>query len=238
MKPEEQPPPFPASGIELQPAFSPGDIEVRSFAIIDAEVPEPRSFTSVAWPVARRIIHAAGDISLASVLHIPEPAVLAGLAALRSGAAIFTDTAMARAGIPMRRLEPLGCSVQCVLDLPLVEEEARRHGTTRVHAGFALLGERLGGSIAVVGNAPTGVLAILEYLDAGGPPPALVIGMPVGFVNAAESKELLLERPDVHSFVLRGRRGGSPLASAAVNALAVLLADEDGRRDPMRWAGK
>lgn len=226
---------FPSSGIELQPAFSPGGIEARSFSIIDAEVPEPKSFTRLAWPVARRIIHAAGDISLANDLHIPEPAVLAGLEALRRGSPIFTDTAMARVGIPMRRLEPLGCTIECVLDLPRLEEEARQSATTRVSAGFSLVGERLGGSIAVVGNAPTGILALLAHLEAGGPPPALIIGMPVGFVNAAESKELLLRRTNMHSIVVRGRRGGSPLAAATVNALAVMLADEQGRPDSMRW---
>ena len=226
---------FASSEVRLDPASAPGDIEARSFAIIEAEIPHPRPFSGHAWQVARRIIHAAGDISLLPDLVLPDEAVAAGLRALACGATIFTDTEMARSGMPLRRLAPLGCAVECVLDRPGLAEEAKRLGKTRVRAGFALLGERISGSVIVAGNAPTALLAVLDYLEKGGTPPALVIGMPVGFVNAAESKELLLRCPLVPSLVLRGRRGGSPLAAAAVNALAAILAEEAGRSDPLRW---
>ena len=210
--------------IRLDSSSTPTAIEERSFAIIEAEVGEPRPFSGKAWLVARRLVHSAGDLSLLNDLHLPEAAVEAGLAALRRGAPVFTDTEMARAGMPPRRLEPLGVTVSCILSRPGLAEEASRRGVTRARAGMEALGNSLGGAVIAIGNAPTALLALLDLLDAGAPPPALVIGMPVGFVNAAEAKELLLRRPHIPSLVVRGRRGGSPLAAAAVNALATMAA--------------
>ena len=199
----------------------PDDIEARSFVIIDGEIPEPRPFTGHAWEIARRLVHASGDISLPGDLYLPEDAVRRGVRALRRGCSIFTDTRMASSGIPTRRLTPLNCSVRCLLDLPGVADKARSDNITRTRAAMLLAGEALADSIVAIGNAPTALLTLLELLDEGLPEPALIIGMPVGFVNAAESKELL-----VHSghpcLALRGRKGGSPLAAAAVNALAVI----------------
>jgi precorrin-8X/cobalt-precorrin-8 methylmutase len=223
--------------VELDPASAPGEIEARSFALIEEEVGPARPFSGPAWLVARRIVHAAGDLSLLEDLVLPESALAAGLAALAGGAALFTDTEMALAGIVRRRLTPFGCAAQCVLSRPGLAQEAARLGVTRSFAGFAALGPRLGGSVAVVGNAPTALLALLRHVGNGGSPPALVVGMPVGFVNAAEAKELLLQCPALPSLVLRGRRGGSALASAAVNALLVLLAEKAGLADPLRWTG-
>lgn len=207
-------------------ACTPDAIETRSFAIIDAEAGEKKPFTGDAWTVARRLVHAVGDMSLLDSLLLPDDAVAAGVAALRAGRPVFTDTEMARAGIPMRRMEPLGVAVSCILSFPGLAEEAERLGTTRAHVGMMALGSRLGGAVVVVGNAPTALLALLKYVDAGGMPPALVIGMPVGFVNAAEAKELLLQYPSLHSLVVKGRRGGSSLAAAAVNALATIALKE------------
>jgi precorrin-8X/cobalt-precorrin-8 methylmutase len=204
--------------IVLDSCQTPDSIEARSFAIIDAEFGPEKPFSGNAWSVARRLIHAAGDCSLAERLVLPEAAIAAGMDALSNGAVIYTDTEMARAGMPLRRLTPLGCRVECILAPPGTAPA----GQTRAYAGVAALGERLGGSIFAVGNAPTALLALFDHLDRGGPAPALVVGMPVGFVNAAESKELLLRR-NVHSLVVRGRRGGSPLAAAAINALATLV---------------
>ncbi|MDR1359848.1 MAG: precorrin-8X methylmutase [Deltaproteobacteria bacterium] len=221
----------------MDPASAPGDIEARSFAIIEQELGPERPFFGPAWLVARRIAHAAGDLSLLGDLVLPEKALAAGLSALAAGACIFTDTEMALAGIPRRRLEVFGCTAQCVLSRPDLEAEAAGLGVTRAFAGFAALGSSLGGSVAVVGNAPTAILSLLRHVAAGGPPPALVVGMPVGFVNAVEAKELLLRCPDLPSLVLRGRRGGSALAAAAVNALLVILAEEAGFADPLRWTG-
>ncbi len=201
--------------LALDPCRSPEEIEARSFAIIDAEAGPEKPFFGKAWVVARRLVHTSGDLSLLADLVLPDAAIEAGIDALLSGTVIFTDTEMARAGMPLRRLTPLGCRVECAL----APAGSAPRGQTRSYAGVTALGARLGGSILAVGNAPTALLALFDHLDRGGPAPALVVGMPVGFVNAAESKELLLRR-DIPSLVLRGRRGGSPLAAASVNALA------------------
>ena len=203
----------------------PDDIEARSFAIIDGEIPEPRPFTGYAWEVARRLVHTSGDISLPGDLYLPDESVCGGVQALRRGCAIFTDTRMACSGIPARRLAPLNTSVQCLLDLPGVADRARTDNITRARAAMLLAGNALSGSIVAIGNAPTALLTLLQLLGEGLPEPALIIGMPVGFVNAAESKELLV-RSGRPCLVLRGRKGGSPLAAATVNALAVIA----GRR--------
>lgn len=202
--------------------LSPSIIEARSFAIIDAEIPEPRPFTGHAWEVARRLIHTTGDPALARDLWLPDTAVAAGVKALRRGAAIFTDTRMVCAGMPQRRLKPLGCTAQCLLDLPGVMGQAIRGGITRSRAAMLLAAPQLTGAVVAIGNAPTALLTLLEVLDDMpnlACAPALIIGMPVGFVNAAESKALL-ERSPWPALTVRGRKGGSPLAAATVNALA------------------
>ena len=205
----------------LDPASTPESIESRSFAIIDAEIPEPRPFRGPVWQVARRLIHTTGDPGILPDLRLPDDAVAAGTAALRRGCTVFTDTEMARYGMVPRRLDPLGVRVESLMALPGVAERAGNAGITRARAGVLTIAPRLSGAIVAIGNAPTALLALLELLDAGTPPPALIIGMPVGFVNAAESKELLHARPYPH-LTLLGRKGGSPLVAAAVNALAVL----------------
>ena len=207
----------------LDPAATPEAIEARSFAIIDAEV-TVKPFSGLAWEVARRLVHTSGDISLLSSLCLPEEAILKGAEAIRKGCPVFTDTEMARAGITMRRLERFGCAVSCVLARQGLAETSARKGITRTRAGIEALGGDMKDAILAIGNAPTALLALLAHVASGGPAPALVIGMPVGFVNAEESKELLLQTPSLASLVIRGRRGGSPLAAAAVNALAIIAA--------------
>lgn len=202
----------------LDSARSPEAIEARSFAIIEAEAGPHPPFSGRAWAVARRLVHASGDLTLLSSLYLPETAIEAGIAALRAGCAVYTDTQMTLAGIPARRTKPLGVTARCFL----APGQAAARGTTRARAGMEALGNSLGGAIIAIGNAPTALLALLELLDAGAPFPALVIGMPVGFVNAAESKALLAARADVPCLAVLGRRGGSPLAAATVNALCEL----------------
>ena len=207
--------------MQLMPQRLPTEIEERSFEIIDNEFGANKPFSGSAWEVARRVIHAAGDPSLAEDLYVPEDAVQAGVAALAAGAPIFTDTMMVKVGISEKRL-PKHNTVRCILDSPEVARVAEQEGCTRSRAGMLRLGEALNGAIVVVGNAPTALLALLELCETHTLRPALVVGMPVGFVNAAESKELLVGASDVPSITLRGRRGGSPLAAATLNALAVL----------------
>lgn len=204
----------------LRPEKNPVFIEQRSFAIIDAEAGENKPFSGRCWEVARRLVHTTADFSILDCLIIDEAAIDAGVAALRAGRPIFTDTRMALAGIPERRLRPLGVTASCLLSLPGVAERAAKLGITQSRAAVEIAGDSLGGAILAVGNAPTTLIALIHYLRAGGKAPALVVGMPVGFVNAAESKELLLEKTGGPCIVIRGRRGGSPLAAATVNALA------------------
>ncbi|EFL86984.1 hypothetical protein HMPREF1022_02498 [Desulfovibrio sp. 6_1_46AFAA] len=207
--------------VELDPACTPQEIEARSFAIIDAEIPEPRPFSGGLWEVARRCVHTLGDTEIVADLRLSRDGLAAGVAALRRGCTVYTDTRMAAAGLPLRRLTPLGVTVTPLMGLPGLEEISRRRGVTRSRAGIDMIADRLAGQIMVIGNAPTALLALLEALSQGAPAPALVVGMPVGFVNAAQSKELLRQSPWPH-FTLLGRKGGSAVAAACVNALAEL----------------
>lgn len=209
--------------VMLDPAATPDAIEARSFAIIDAELPEPRPFAGPLWEVARRCIHALGDTAILPDLRLSATGLERGVAALRAGRPVFTDTRMAAAGLPARRMDRLGVPVVPLMGLDGVGEAARAQGVTRAAAGIRMLAGRLAGAVVVIGNAPTALLALLEELE-GRPAenaPALIVGMPVGFVNAAQSKELLAQSPWPH-FTLLGRKGGSAAAAAAVNALAEL----------------
>lgn len=207
---------------KLQPYFTPDSIEARSFAIIDSEVPEPRAFKGPQWDVARRLIHTTADFDLLNHIQFHPDAIEAGIAALRGGCTVFTDTEMARSGIPLRRIEPFGCTVSCLLNRPDVVEAAKRDNTTRAHAAMNAASDELAGSIVAIGNAPTALIRLAEHIAAGKQAPALVVAMPVGFVNAAESKELFLQNTRIPFITIRGRKGGSALAAATVNALAVL----------------
>lgn len=209
--------------VVLDPAATPEAIEARSFAIIDAELPEPRPFAGPLWEVARRCIHALGDTAILSDLRLDATALERGVAALREGRPLFTDTRMAAAGLPGRRMDRLGVAVTPLMALPGVAGQARAWGVTRAAAGIRMIADRLAGAIVVIGNAPTALLALLEALEGRTPEtgPALIVGMPVGFVNAAQSKELLAQSPWPH-FTLLGRKGGSAAAAACVNALAEL----------------
>lgn len=209
------------SEICLDPASTPDAIEARSFAIIDAEIREPRPFAGELWQVARRCVHTLGDVDILADLRLSPQGLAAGLSALSAGCTVFTDTRMAAAGLPMRRLTPLGVTVTPLMGLAGLEEAARNKGITRARAGMEAVAHRLAGQIMVIGNAPTALLSLLDLLEQGAPAPALIVGMPVGFVNAAQSKELLLRSPWPH-FTLLGRKGGSAVAAACVNALADL----------------
>lgn len=227
---------------ELPESPPAAEIETRSFAVIDAEAPEPRPFQGAQWEVARRLVHTSADFQLLELLHFHPGAVQAGVEALRRGATIVTDTEMARMGIPARRLAPLGARVVCLLNAPETAALAARRNLTRtaaamdlaVEGGSELLPDGLGGCIVAIGNAPTALLRLLYWLREGAPSPALIVGMPVGFVNAAESKQCLLEQQEAPFIVVRGRKGGSPLAAATCNALAELALRQAGPINPSR----
>jgi precorrin-8X/cobalt-precorrin-8 methylmutase len=194
------------------------EIYRRSFAIIRSEADLAR-FTPEEEVVAVRIIHACGMVEAAVDIAFTRGAAEAGRAALKAGAPILCDARMVANGVTRARL-PAGNEVICTLDDPRVPEMAKAMDNTRTAAAMDLRGERLAGAVVAVGNAPTALFRLLEMLDAGAPKPACVIGMPVGFVGAAESKEALLADGRVPAIVVRGRKGGSAMAAAAVNALA------------------
>ena len=189
----------------------------RSFAIIRAEADLAR-FDALEERVAVRIVHACGMPDVARDLAFAPGAVEAGVAALQAGAPIFCDAEMVAHGITRARL-PANNQVVCALSDPATSGLAKKLGTTRSAAAVDLWGERLEGAVVAIGNAPTTLFRLLELLEAGGPKPACIVGMPVGFVGAAESKAALIAA-NLRSLAVRGRRGGSAMAAAAVNALA------------------
>ena len=193
-------------------------IYARSFATIRAEADLAR-FTPDEARVAVRVIHACGMVEVARDIHFAPGFTETARAALLRGAPVLCDSEMVAHGITRARL-PAANPVLCTLRDPAVPALAARIGNTRSAAALDLWGERMGGALVAVGNAPTALFRLLELLDAGAPPPAAVIGMPVGFVGAVESKEALAADGRVPFAVVHGRRGGSAMAAAAVNALA------------------
>ncbi|WP_298354811.1 precorrin-8X methylmutase [Rhodoblastus sp.] len=194
------------------------EIYRRSFAIIRAEA-ELGRFKGVEERVAVRVIHACGMTDVAADMVFAPGAAEAGAAALAAGAPIFCDAQMVAHGVTRARL-PANNDVICALSDPSVPERARARGMTRSAVAVDLWRERLAGAVVAIGNAPTTLFRLLEILGEGAPAPACIIGMPVGFVGAAESKEALISYPGSPHIAVRGRRGGSAMAAAAVNALA------------------
>jgi len=194
------------------------EIYRRSFAIIRAESDLAR-FSSIEERVAVRIIHACGMTEIARDIIMSPGFAKAARSALLGGATILCDSKMVANGITRTRL-PADNAVICTLDEPAVPTLARKIGNTRTAAAMELWGERLAGAVVAIGNAPTALFRLLEMLDAGAKPPAAIVGLPVGFIGAQESKEALLADGRVPSLIVRGRKGGSAMAVAAVNALA------------------
>ena len=193
------------------------EIYRRSFATIRAEadlagLPEDVSAVVV------RMIHACGMVDLARDVAYSPDVVAVARKALEAGAPILCDAHMVASGITRPRL-PAGNEVVCTLSDPRVPEVAERLGNTRSAAALELWADRLGGAVVAIGNAPTALFHLLDLIDAGAPRPAAVLGLPVGFIGAAESKAALAES-DLEFLVVHGRRGGSAMAVAAVNAIA------------------
>jgi len=193
------------------------EITRRSFAIVEAEA-DFNGLDTDERGVATRLIHACGMVDIAPDLRFAPGAVAAGRAALRAGAPILADARMVEAGITRARL-PADNRVICTLNDPDVPDRARRDATTRSAAAVDLWLPDLGGAVVAIGNAPTALFRLLDLLAEGAPRPAAILGFPVGFVGAAESKAALAET-DLPFVTLLGRRGGTPMAAAAVNALA------------------
>lgn len=191
----------------------------RSFRIIRSEADLARFATPVEERTAVRIIHACGMVEIAADLAFAPGACAAAEAALKAGAPILCDAEMVARGVTRARL-PADNPVICTLGDPRVPALAAELGTTRSAAAMELWRPHLSGAVVAIGNAPTSLFRLLELFDEGAALPATVVGMPVGFVGAAESKEALIADGRVPWLVVRGRKGGSAMTAAAINALA------------------
>ena len=207
--------------------MKPDDIEQRSFAIIDAEAGR-HGHPPDRWPIVRRMIHTTADFEYVTSVRFHPMAVSQGISAIRAGRDIVTDTNMARVGIRSALLEPFGTRVHCLISDPHVAAEAAGSGRTRAAVAVEAAVSRMAGGIYVVGNAPTALLRLMALIESGSAAPALVVGLPVGFVNAAESKAALV-KCDVPFITNVGRKGGSNVAASVVNALALMARE---RREP------
>jgi precorrin-8X/cobalt-precorrin-8 methylmutase len=198
------------------------DIEKRSFEMIDAEV-GPHGYDRMQWPIVRRVIHATADFDFASrgkILFHPD-AINSAFAAIRKKCAVVTDVDMVLAAINKKSLADLGLSTACYISDSQVADESKRLGKTRSEMAMRRASAEINGGIVVIGNAPTALYEVINMVKEGAVKPALVVGMPVGFVSALESKEEL-SRTDVPFITNVGRKGGSPAASSIINALLLL----------------
>lgn len=203
--------------------MKPDEIERKSFKIILSEL-GPHSFSEAELAIVKRVIHATADFDYAHLLRFSPNAIEKGIQALRGGCRLICDVQMIAAGVSRIRLEQLGCPVLCRVDDAQVAELARQSGGTRSEAAMRQIGADLGGAVVAIGNAPTALLEVLRLCEAEAIRPALVVGVPVGFVNAAESKQLLAQST-LDFITTDGRKGGSTVAVSILNALLRLAGD-------------
>ncbi len=199
----------------------PADIEATSMTLIDAELPRP--LDPALAPVIKRVIHTTADFDYVDTLTFSDGVIGHAHDALRRGATIVTDTMMAQAGINKRSLGQLGCHTRCFMADPETAAQAKAAGSTRAVASMDRVATLAGPVIVAVGNAPTALIRLHELITEGALSPELVIGVPVGFVNVVPAKELIMTA-GVPYIVNRGRKGGSNVAAAIVNALMYALA--------------
>lgn len=204
--------------------MKPEKIESTSFAIIDREA-GPHDFDNVQWSIVRRMIHTSADFEFKDTVRFHPQAVAAGMEAIRQGKTIITDTNMARVGIRARELAQFGVTLKCYMSDSGIRDRAVSVGATRAQVAVDAALDDMRDGIYVVGNAPTALLRVIQLINENKAHPALIIGLPVGFVNAAESKAALmnLDYPYISNV---GRKGGSNLAASVVNAL-IILASQD-----------
>jgi precorrin-8X/cobalt-precorrin-8 methylmutase len=206
-----------------QYALLPDEIDRESLKMVQADLPRGLSLEPREHYVLCRIVRAEGDPAIAESVRFSPDALERGIAAIRAGADVVTDVRMVEMGISKALLNRRQVATRCLIDVPEVAARAQREGTTRSVAAVRELAPYLSGAVVAVGNAPTALLALLDLVAEGSARPALVIGMPVGFVPCAESKEEL-QRSDLPFITVQGRRGGSSAAAATVNALLILAA--------------
>ncbi len=200
--------------------MKPDEIETLSFKIIDEEAGN-HTFPSDKWSVVRRMIHTSADFEYIKSVRFHPDAISCGINALRNGKKIITDTNMAKAGIRKSDLERFGTQIKCFMTDPEIGRIASKNGITKAKAAVDAAITDMRDGIYVIGNAPTALLRLIELINAKKTNPALIIGFPVGFVNAAESKAALvdLDYPYISNI---GRKGGSNIAASVVNALIKL----------------
>lgn len=206
--------------------LAPEAIEAESFRIIEEEL-GPHAFPPREFTVVRRVIHATADFEFAKNIAFHPEAIDRGVAALRAGSDLVVDVAMIQAGVSKPALAAFGGTVRSYITDPDVVEEARREGITRAIASMRKAAREAPGAVYAVGNAPTALFEILNLIAAGKMRPALVVGVPVGFVSAVESKDALIASGYPH-ISARGRKGGTPVAVSILNAL-LALAKSGGR---------
>ena len=205
----------------------PMEIETRSMEII-APYLEGMNLDEKAVKVYSRIIHAAGDVEYAPIIRIGAGAIDKAMGALRSGSDIYTDVEMVRTGINKRKLASFGGEVHCQIADDEVVAMAKAEGITRSMAAMRKFGKKLEGSIVAIGNAPTALFEVLRLVREEGIRPACIVGIPVGFVGAADSKRELAENGIVPYITVEGTKGGSPIAAAAINAMMYLINNDRG----------
>lgn len=198
----------------------PEEIEKRSFEIIQGEL--KKSLNPALAPIIQRVIHTTADFDYAESLYFSDNAIPAALDALNNGARIITDTNMAKAGINKAALKKLGCEALCFMADEDVAAAAHQTGITRAVASINKAVQLEGRLIFAIGNAPTALIRLHDLINEGHIRPALVIGVPVGFVNVVQSKELIMQL-STPCIVARGRKGGSNVAAAIVNALLYMI---------------
>jgi len=206
---------------------SPMAIEQQSMKIVEKLLPPLLNMSGKERAVVKRVVHASGDPEVARLMKFSPSAVSSGLSAIADGSPIFTDVRMVAAGINNYLAKGYGCSLSCAMDESEGFKQTKKESVTRTAAAIRHLGMRLNGTIVAIGNAPTALLALLDLIDDGEVKPALVVGMPVGFVQAKESKEELMKR-NVSYITVTGTRGGSAMAAATVNALLKIAAEKNG----------
>lgn len=208
-------------GTQFKPfTVQPQEIEGRSFEMITEELGE-HPFTQEQYPIVQRVIHASADFELGRSLVFHPQAIQAGIHAIRSGKMVVADVQMVQVGISKKRIEQYGGEIKVYISDPDVMEEAKRLNTTRAIISMRKAIKDADGGIFAIGNAPTALLELIRLVKTGEAKPGLVIGLPVGFVSAAESKEELAKL-DIPFITNVGRKGGSTVTVAALNAISLL----------------
>lgn len=199
----------------------PREIEKRSFEIIGENIDESK-FDGRELKIIKRVIHTTADFDFADITKISHNAIDAGLEALKNGCGIVTDTKMAEAGINKKALKSLNCDVKCYMDMPEIEELSKKYGITKAMASMIMASHDKRNKVFAIGNAPTALFKLSELIKIGEVKPVLVIGVPVGFVGASESKEEL-KGLGVPYIITEGKKGGSTIAAAIINAFLFMI---------------